>query len=151
MVTPGSIRQTRGTYVLVAKASLRRQIQIGKRGVLQLQPGWYVYVGSAFGPGGLAARVGRHLRSNKTQRWHIDYLREHVEIVEVWFSESQQRLEHAWASYFLSQERFSIPQQGFGASDCQCATHLFYSRNKPDWQAFHDNFQEFDCQYFSAA
>ena len=136
--------------MLLAENRLRRPIEIGKQGLLYLQPGWYVYVGSAFGSGGLAARVGRHLRRNKTQRWHIDYLRAYVDIIEVWFSESQRRLEHEWASYFLAQEKFSIPLQGFGASDCQCATHLFYSGDKPEWQLFLNCFLQFDCQSFLA-
>jgi len=37
--------------------------------------GWYVYVGSALGPGGLAAKVGRHLGGRKMCRWHTAYLR----------------------------------------------------------------------------
>ena len=51
-----------GTYALILRASTAQTIQIGRLGDLVMQPGYYIYVGSAFGPGGLAARVGRHLR-----------------------------------------------------------------------------------------
>ena len=51
-----------GTYALVVRVSGRSEIAVGKLGVLAAQPGFYVYVGSAMGPGGLAARIGRHCR-----------------------------------------------------------------------------------------
>jgi hypothetical protein len=39
-----------GTYALILVSSSDRLIQIGKLGQLLLQPGYYVYAGSAFGP-----------------------------------------------------------------------------------------------------
>jgi len=62
-----------GTYALVLRFSKRLEIIVGKLGVLSVQAGYYVYVGSALGPGGLAARVGRHCRREKALRWHVDY------------------------------------------------------------------------------
>ena len=50
------------------EATAIQDVPIGKLGVLHLLPGIYVYVGSAFGPGGIAARVGRHARCEKTLR-----------------------------------------------------------------------------------
>ncbi len=38
-----------GTYVLVLRFSKRLEIVVGKLGVLEAQPGIYVYVGSAWG------------------------------------------------------------------------------------------------------
>ena len=64
-----------GTYVLVLRVSKRLEILVGKLGKLVVQPGFYLYTGSAMGPGGLAARVGRHCRHEKRLRWHVDYLR----------------------------------------------------------------------------
>ena len=40
-----------------------QEVPIGKLGVLHMLPGIYVYVGSALGPGGLAARIERHALS----------------------------------------------------------------------------------------
>ena len=64
-----------GTYALVLSASACQKFAVGRLGTLTVEPGFYLYVGSAFGPGGLAARVGRHCRREKTCRWHVDYLR----------------------------------------------------------------------------
>jgi len=47
-------------------------IRVGKLGVLPLQPGFYVYVGSAHGPSGLRARLAHHLGPGSRRHWHID-------------------------------------------------------------------------------
>ncbi len=86
------------TYVLVLRFSERAEIVVGRLGVLEAQPGCYVYAGSALGPGGLAARVGRHLRREKTRRWHIDYLRAEVRVEEVWYATGHSNRECRWAS-----------------------------------------------------
>ena len=79
------------------RAQDRQQLQIGRLGGMQLSKGWYVYVGSAFGPGGLAARVSRHLQRHKTRHWHIDHLIWATTVREVWYSQRQPDLEHCWA------------------------------------------------------
>ena len=91
---------------------------------MQLSKGWYVYVGSAFGPGGLAPRVSRHLRCHKTRHWHIDHLIWATTVREVWYSQRQRDLEHCWAQAALDQPAAQNLLRGFGASDCQCLSHL---------------------------
>jgi len=49
-----------GTYAFLLASQKTGRLDIGKLGPLVLKPGVYVYVGSAFGPGGLAARIGHH-------------------------------------------------------------------------------------------
>ena len=49
-----------GTYALLLRASKEQTIEVGALGAMPVRPGMYVYVGSAFGSGGLQARVGRH-------------------------------------------------------------------------------------------
>ena len=61
-----------GTCALVLAAAKRRTICVGRLGTFDVRPGFYVYVGSALGPGGLAARIGRHARQEKAFRWHVD-------------------------------------------------------------------------------
>lgn len=96
-----------------------------------MKPGFYVYVGSAFGPGGVQARVGRHFRKAKRHRWHIDYLRAAVEPVGAWCSFVPNRLEHDWATAFNRvEDACCIP--GFGCSDCSCGSHLFAMPRMPD-------------------
>ena len=75
-----------GTYALILQCDLNDRVQIGRLGEIELRPGYYIYVGSAFGPGGVKARVERHWRTDKRKHWHIDYLREHVTPVEAWIS-----------------------------------------------------------------
>ena len=115
-----------GTYALILSCSTNRMLPVGQLGDLQLQPGCYVYVGSAFGPGGLRARVGHHKVVSRRPHWHIDYLRLHTQLDRVWYSCAAVPLEHAWADLFKHSSDAWIPIVGFGASDCDCESHLFF-------------------------
>jgi Uri superfamily endonuclease len=119
-----------GTYVLILEALRSRSIRVGRLGTLAVSPGFYLYVGSAFGPGGLKARVERHLRSDKRHHWHIDHLRRVAEIVEVWWGRDPQPREHEWAGILVAQPGLEVQMPGFGASDCHCPTHLFFARER---------------------
>jgi Uri superfamily endonuclease len=125
-----------GTYVLVLRFSRRLEIVVGKLGMLEAQPGYYVYVGSAMGPGGLAARVGRHFRSEKPLRWHVDYLRAAAQIEEVWYTTGKSHRECRWASVLKSLPGASASLVGFGASDCGCPSHLFFFNLPPSIAVF---------------
>ncbi len=43
---------------MVLQISTRVEIVVGRLGVLESQPGYYTYVGSALEPGGLAPYIG---------------------------------------------------------------------------------------------
>lgn len=120
-----------GTYALLLRSRLRAEIPIGRWGRLHVKRGYYVYVGSAFGPGGVRARVGRHFRRKKKSHWHIDYLREATVPVCAWCSYLPVRLEHEWA-FALGQMHGVSCIKGFGCSDCGCEGHLFATSRKPD-------------------
>ncbi len=120
-----------GTYALVFFSSSQEKIQVGKLGAVELRTGFYVYAGSAFGPGGLAARVGRHEKISKTARWHIDYLRPHLCLGEAWLTNDTEKREHCWAEVLAQWGRSEIPLAGFGSSDCRCQSHLFYFPKRP--------------------
>ena len=124
-----------GTYLLWMHAASSLTIKIGKLGEWRLPAGHYAYVGSAFGPGGIAARVGRHLRDQKRNHWHIDYLRAALAIDAVWFTHDLLHREHAWAGQ-LKREGGAGPVKGFGASDCNCATHLLWFPKRPAFDCF---------------
>ncbi|HSK30229.1 MAG TPA: GIY-YIG nuclease family protein, partial [Candidatus Limnocylindria bacterium] len=94
-------------------------------------PGYYVYVGSAFGPGGVRARVLRYCRKSKPKHWHIDYLREFLRPVGAWYSYDTERLEHRWAQAFGDMAGMSSIS-GFGCSDCKCDSRLFTVPGRPD-------------------
>ena len=114
--------------MLVLNCRKTGRTRIGKLGTLQLRPGYYLYVGSARGPGGINARVNRHRRRDKKRHWHIDYLRRHTALVEVWL-QTGDSLEHGWAAALAA--RYPIAMPRFGASDCRCNSHLFWSAGRP--------------------
>jgi Uri superfamily endonuclease len=123
--TPNTTPNTAsGSYLLLLKATQPTKVQVGKLGELSIKPGFYVYSGSAFGPGGLGARVGRHLRMNKKLRWHIDYLRPRVDDVVAYYKPDS-RSECLFANELMAAGG-DIPMKGFGSSDCKCESHLVY-------------------------
>lgn len=105
---------------------------MGALGNLNFSPGFYIYVGSAFGPGGLRARLSHHLNPPEKKHWHIDYLRQQADIVDIWFTHDPVRREHEWAKEFEALPEIIIPFPGFGASDCKCNSHLFYIHSEPN-------------------
>ena len=126
-----------GTYALILRSRLTRETQVGRWGLLNIKPGYYIYVGSAFGPGGVQARVVRHCSETKSKHWHIDYLSELVDPVGAWYSYGPKQVEHQWAKTLCSMENmFAI--KGFGCSDCRCYSHLFTTARKPEFLQFAD-------------
>jgi Uri superfamily endonuclease len=115
-----------GTYVLVIALDRSQNIIIGRRGGFHFPAGFYIYVGSALGPGGLRARLVRHLRAEKRLHWHIDFLLRsaRARVVQVWTRESAARLECEWARAMMQWPGARIIVPRFGASDCRCASHL---------------------------
>lgn len=123
------MRKKAGTYALLLRYLRKKKIIVGKLGELNLRKGRYIYVGSAFGPGGVFARVNRHCRILKSCHWHIDYLRPAVEIVDVWYSHDPKKREHQWADILMKIPGVEIPVKGFGSSDCGCRAHLFFFKS----------------------
>jgi Uri superfamily endonuclease len=112
----------RGTYVFIVRVDQPLELVVGRLGRVTLSSGYYAYVGSAHGPGGLRARLGRHARADKPAHWHIDYLTAAAPITAVWLRESPERLECAWAQELIA--RGMVPVPHFGSSDCTCPAHL---------------------------
>jgi Uri superfamily endonuclease len=103
----------------------------GRLGAFDLSPGVYVYVGSALGPGGLRARVARHLRAEKRPHWHVDALTTIAPVVGVWWTVSPVRMECEWAWALANLPGVTIPIPRFGASDCRCPGHLLGMGKSP--------------------
>jgi len=114
-----------GAYVLVMHAVRHQSIEIGRLGAMQVVPGYYLYVGSAFGPGGVRARVSHHMRVSERPRWHIDYLRQVCPLVMIWCSYEEVHREHEWVELLESITTVTIPVMGFGASDHRGKSHLY--------------------------
>lgn len=116
--------QDKGTYLLVIETRENQRLSVGKQSATNFSKGIYLYVGRA--KRGLHRRIERHLRKEKKIFWHIDYLLQKAKVQEVWirrdfFDECQMALE----IQSLLKDSL-IPLKKFGASDCSCASHLFY-------------------------
>jgi Uri superfamily endonuclease len=112
-----------GTYILLLEIPRETRARVGRLGRLAFEPGLYGYVGSALGPGGLAARLRRHAAGTKRRHWHVDRLSSHARVSGALWIEGRRRRECAWASWV---RRVAVAcVEGFGSSDCRCAGHLF--------------------------
>ena len=125
-----------GTYALLLASTLSRCLRIGRLGDLALSPGWYVYVGSAFGPGGVGARLAHHRKRAARPHWHIDHLRLHTQLECVWYTHDPVRREHQWAQVMQRLPGAELPLRGFGASDCACVSHLVHFAHRPSIRRF---------------
>lgn len=123
-----------GAYRLFLRLTRPARIEAGRLGRFRLEPGLYVYIGSA--RRALAARVARHRRLAETKtgrrHWHVDgfLLHGYSRLVAV---ESHPGAEECDLSRALAgDDRASVPVAGFGATDCRagCPAHLY--RLEPD-------------------
>lgn len=112
----------KGIYVLLILVKEDISVKAGSLGKILLEKGLYAYVGSA--QNSLEKRVERHLIKNKKKFWHIDYLLENnkAEIFEVYCKKAEKSEECRVAEEIME---VSQPISGFGASDCDCISHLF--------------------------
>lgn len=130
------IPATGGSYILWLKLNRKRRISVGRLGEHLFQAGFYAYTGSAFGPGGLKARLGHHLKKAERPHWHIDYLKNIAAVREIWFSAEPENLEHLWSNALTQMPNARIPVIAFGSSDCACPTHLLFFPEQPAFDLF---------------
>ena len=124
----GEAEKVKGAYALLIEVSSKAKLVVGALGVMEFNPGIYVYVGSALGPGGIEARVARHLKGEKRLKWHIDYLlaAEGVSVRKVIFSEAG-RGDECRVVGVLKELGLKVVDR-FGACDCKmgCGGHLLH-------------------------
>ena len=112
-----------GAYLLLIELTAPLALDIPRLGAATLRPGRYAYGGSAYGPGGLRARIGRHLRAHKARRWHVDRLTAAGRVVGIRAVPGGR--ECALVRDVLASPGVSVPVPGFGSSDCRaCPAHL---------------------------
>jgi len=114
----------KGIYVLIIQLGQSQKIPIGALGEIEFESGFYLYIGSA--QNGLENRINRHLRDEKKKHWHIDYLLDHGEVIDVKVNNGDSNEECLLAEKI---RKFTQEIQDFGSSDCKCGSHLFYYPN----------------------
>lgn len=108
-----------GAYVLVLRLDAPLDVRVGKISAT-LPAGDYLYCGSARGPGGLQARLARHMRPQKRSHWHIDQLTSATNVLGAFVDEGGDE-----CALNAALANLPIPVAGFGSSDCRrCAAHL---------------------------
>lgn len=126
-----NLQSQKGTYALILQANKGFACKVGKHNVIEGNAGSYVYVGSAFGPGGVHARIIHHLKMSSKPHWHLDYIRPYIQPVAVCFCYSSTRQEHRWATMVSKIVGAQFPMHKFGSTDCACPSHLFYFEKAP--------------------
>lgn len=124
-----------GVYCLLLQLDRGCRITVGRLGTFRFRDGWYLYVGSALGPGGVRGRLRRYLRAERRRHWHVDHLLDHARVVKVWWAEWPERLECEWAGVVRAWPGAQVPAPGFGASDCRCPAHLVWLPDEPHYPA----------------
>lgn len=115
------------TYILLIKVKRNLKIKIGALGVKEFPSGYYLYVGS--GRKNLMERIKRHLKMKKKKFWHIDYLlsQKDVSIFDIYLCE---KTETEIVKLTLNRSNLKPHIKGFGSSDTNNKTHLFYTKFK---------------------
>ncbi len=112
-----------GAYGLLIRLPRQIKTEIGALGRVTLAPGGYLYLGSAYGPGGLAARLRRHLRADKRLHWHVDHLTIVGTVEHVFVLPNGRECDLVERACQLP--AIHAPVAGFGSSDCRrCTAHL---------------------------
>ncbi len=111
----------KGCYLLFLKLSSDKLIEVGSLGEIDFKAGYYVYVGS--GMNNVLKRVERHFSKEKRLRWHIDYLTIQADEMHALIIPTDVKIECELAKFFATNFDYV---RGFGCSDCDCESHLFY-------------------------
>ena len=111
-------------YVVAFVLKKNSTICIGALGAVKFKKGAYFYVGS-FPAASIQKRIRRHISKHKKHFWHIDYFSANNNVL---FQEYLVfSLPECHLARMLSKEYAGI--KGFGCSDCNCFSHLFYAQN----------------------
>ena len=118
-----TLTAVKGAYALVLRLEKPVRLNRPRTCRIRLRPAWYVYAGSARGPGGIRARLSRHFRREKTMHWHIDQLT--IRAVDVAALALLDGDECDLVERLNESTALAIAAPGFGSSDCRrCESHL---------------------------
>jgi Uri superfamily endonuclease len=120
---PITLTVAKGAYALVLRLEEPIRLDRPRTAGTRLTPGWYVYAGSARGPGGIRARLSRHFRREKTLHWHIDQLT--VQAADLAALALGGGDECDLVARLSESTALAMAAPGFGSSDCRrCESHL---------------------------
>lgn len=125
------------SYILILKLNKNLSIIVGKLGNIEFKKGFYIYIGS--GKKNIEKRVERHIKRDKKTHWHIDYLTkdENFSIIEIYLIEKFDECEIT--KIFIKNGISFI--KNFGSTDCNCSSHLFYSKSLKDLKTIIKSFK----------
>jgi len=107
-----------GAYLLLIE--IASPLKITRPAQATLAAGRYLYAGSAYGPGGLRARISRHMRRTKRCRWHVDQITAVADVIGAWIL-----LDGNECDLVARNSQLPAALTGFGSSDCRrCRGHL---------------------------
>jgi Uncharacterized conserved protein len=118
---------TGGTYTLLLVLPEAATLAVGALGEHHFPAGAYAYTGSALGSGGFV-RVDRHRRvargDHDVRHWHVDFLAGHpaTDLVDAVTTAAD-------AECRVARALPPGPVEGFGASDCDCLSHLAHAES----------------------
>ncbi|MEM2154278.1 MAG: GIY-YIG nuclease family protein [Nitrososphaeria archaeon] len=122
----------KGSYVLLLENKETCNIKVGALGQIIFYKGFYAYIGSMFGPGGLQARIRRYFKGGK-RHWHIDYILDKMKIIGV-FILPEKNFESYLANIAVKNFKFI---KGFGCSDKKDdMSHLLYFTGEHELKNF---------------
>lgn len=132
------MKAEKGTYALVLSLADEAFFNnVGPFGAIRLPGGYFVYVGSALGSGGVRGRIAHHMRFATKPHWHLDYVRPAMFIEEAWCTYDPTRRECGWSRLVCEALNGVVLLPGFGSEDCKlCPCHFYYFRQRPSWRTF---------------
>lgn len=114
---------TKGAYLVILRLTSGLTLPSFPGGAVNMPAGRYLYAGSAWGGGGIRARLARHFREEKKLHWHIDRLS--LAAATLTGLAVPGGRECDLVESLLKSGRFRIAVPGFGSSDCRrCESHL---------------------------
>jgi Uri superfamily endonuclease len=126
-----------GTYVMVMTLKRSMSLRIGRLETFWLPAGYLLYVGSAFGGGGVRGRTRRHRQAIAPKMWNLDHVKAVARPVEIWWTHFEKKVECRWAMALADLEGYRCPAPGFGSNDCQtCPAHFYHRSDPPSAEAF---------------
>ncbi len=113
----------KGAYALTIGLQRPAPLGIARFAGCTIPPGLYLYLGSARGPGGIAARLMRHFRQDKALHWHIDHLTVAADDLGAFAVPDGNECDLQEA--LMGRPELELGPPGFGSTDCRrCQSHL---------------------------